>query len=111
MSRGSNTLNATSSFGWMMGGLGGMMGGYQGMMGSLGFPFGFMQSFMLVGLVSGIIIMIGAVMLDALFYSSTLFLSYSLSFSQQHHTVSPYITAPCITVYRVYHTKRKNRAI
>jgi hypothetical protein len=54
-----------SSFGWMMSGLGGMMGGYQGMMGSLGFPFGFMQSFMFVGLVSGIIIMIGAVMLNA----------------------------------------------
>jgi hypothetical protein len=47
------------------GGIGGMMGGYQGMMGSFGIPFGFMSSLMLVGLIAGIIVVVGAVMLDA----------------------------------------------
>jgi len=51
------------SFG-MMGGFGGMMGGYQGMMGSFGVPFGFMVGLSLIGLVSGILVIIGAVMLD-----------------------------------------------
>ena len=54
-----------TGYGWMMRGFGGMMGGYQGMMGSLGVPFGFMQGLMLVGLTSGIIVIVGAVMLDA----------------------------------------------
>ena len=54
-------------YGWgfgMMAGFGGMMGGYQGMMGSFGVPFGFMGSLMLVGLVSGILVIICAVMLN-----------------------------------------------
>ena len=51
--------------GWGPGGImGGMMGGYQGMMGSFGFPFGFMSSLMLVELVAGILVIIGAVMLN-----------------------------------------------
>ena len=49
----------------MMGGFQGMMGGFQGMMGSLGIPFGFMSGFFLIGLVSGVIITIGSVMLNA----------------------------------------------
>ncbi len=52
--------------GWYgFGFMGGMMGGYQGMMGSFGVPFGFMGSLMLVGLVSGIIVILGAAMLNA----------------------------------------------
>ena len=51
--------------GGMMGGFGGMMGGFQGMMGSFGIPFGFMSGFFLIGLVSGVIITISAVMLNA----------------------------------------------
>ena len=54
-----------TGYSWMMGRFGGMMGGYQGMMGSLGVPFGFMQGLMLVGLVSGVIVIVGAVMVDA----------------------------------------------
>jgi hypothetical protein len=53
-----------SSFGGMMGGFTGMMGGYQGMMGSLGAPFGFMGSLSLIGLVTGIIVIISASMLN-----------------------------------------------
>jgi len=51
--------------GGMMGGSGGMMGGYAGMMGSIGIPFGFMASLSLVGLVSGILVIVGAVMLNS----------------------------------------------
>lgn len=50
--------------GGMMGGFGGMMGGYQGMMGSLGAPFGFMGGLSLIGLVSGFLVIIGAIMLN-----------------------------------------------
>jgi len=44
----------------------GMMGGYMGMgmMGSIGTPFGFMSGLSLVGVVSGILVIIGAVMLS-----------------------------------------------
>ena len=42
----------------------GMMGGYHGMMGSFGFPLGFMSGFSLVGLVSGIIVVIAALMIN-----------------------------------------------
>jgi hypothetical protein len=52
------------SVGGMMGGLGGMMGGYYGMMGSLGVPFSFMSGFSLIGLISGILVIIGAIMLN-----------------------------------------------
>ena len=50
-----------ADFGWMWG----MMGGYQGMMGSLGFPFGSFMGLMLVALVCGIIVIIGALMLNS----------------------------------------------
>src|SRR3990170_4648503 len=51
--------------GGMMGGFGGMMGGYQGMMGNWGVPFGFMGGLSLIGLVAGILVIIGALMLNA----------------------------------------------
>ena len=50
--------------GGMMGGFSGMMGGFQGMMGSLGIPFGFISGLFLIGLVSGVLVMIGALMLN-----------------------------------------------
>lgn len=50
-----------ADFGWMWG----IMGGYQGMMGSMGFPFGSFMGLMLVALVCGILVIIGAVMLNA----------------------------------------------
>ena len=56
-------LFMTGGYGYGM--MGGMMGGYQGMMGSFGLPFGFMSGLMLVGLVSGIIVILSAVMLNA----------------------------------------------
>ena len=48
----------------MFGGLsmGGMMGGFQGMMGSLGIPFVFLSGFFLIGLVSGVMIIIGVML-------------------------------------------------
>ena len=58
-------LGMMGGYGGMMGGYGGMMGGLQGMMGSFGFPFGLMMGFPLIGLVSGILVIVGAVMLDA----------------------------------------------
>ena len=42
----------------------GMMDGYWGMMGNFGFPFGFMMNFSLIGLVSGVLLIISAVMLN-----------------------------------------------
>ncbi len=52
-----------SNFWGMMGG--GMMGGWGGMMGGYGFPFGFMGWFSIVSSVSGILVVIGAIMLNA----------------------------------------------
>ena len=43
---------------------GSMMDGWHGMMGSFGLPYGYMAGFSLVGLVSGIIVAVGAVMLN-----------------------------------------------
>jgi len=43
----------------------GMMGGYMGMMGSIGGLSGFMSGLSLVGLVSGILVIIGALILNA----------------------------------------------
>ena len=54
-----------SNFWGMMGGYGGMMGGWGGMMGGYGFPFGFMGGFSLVAMVSGIIVIVGALMLKS----------------------------------------------
>ena len=47
----------------MMGGFRGMIGGYRDMMNGLGFPYGFLGSLMLVSLVSGVLVIIGAVMI------------------------------------------------
>jgi len=49
----------------MMGGFGGMMGGYRTMMGGFGVPFGFMGGLSFIGLLSGIFVIIGALMLNA----------------------------------------------
>jgi len=43
----------------------GFMGGYHSMMGSVGFPLGYMLGFSLVGLVSGIVVVVGALMLNS----------------------------------------------
>jgi hypothetical protein len=48
----------------MMSGFGGMMGSYRGMMDGLGFPYGLMSGLMFVSLVSGVLVIIGAVMID-----------------------------------------------
>ncbi|MCL4436373.1 MAG: DUF6114 domain-containing protein [Thaumarchaeota archaeon] len=58
-------MSGSQGFGGMMGGgYGGMMGGYGGMMGGFGVPFGFMSGLSLLGLVSGILVIIGALMLN-----------------------------------------------
>ena len=57
------SMFGSTGFG-MMGGYRGMMDGYWGMMGRFGTPFGFMMVFSLIGLVSGVLVIIGAVMLD-----------------------------------------------
>lgn len=49
----------------MMNGFGGMMGSYSHMMGDVGSPFGWMSILMVIGLVSGVIVLIGAIMLNA----------------------------------------------
>lgn len=58
-------MNGEYGFGGMMGGFGGMMGGYSGMMGSMGFPFGFMGGLSLIGLLAGLLVIVGALMLNA----------------------------------------------
>ena len=50
--------------GGMMGGFSGMMGGYHEMMGRLGIPYSFMGNLSLIGLMSGILVIIGAVMVN-----------------------------------------------
>ncbi|NWG09883.1 MAG: hypothetical protein HXX80_06240 [Nitrososphaerales archaeon] len=52
-------------FGGMMGGFGGMMGGWHDMMGSFGVPIGFMIGLSLTGLVASILVIVGAIMLNA----------------------------------------------
>ncbi len=62
----------TSNFGGMMGGMmngmmdefESMMGGYQGMMGNFNVPVGSMTILSLLGLLSGIAVVIGAIMLN-----------------------------------------------
>jgi hypothetical protein len=49
----------------MMGSLGGMMHGYTDMMGGFGVPFGFMGVLSLAGTVSGLIVIVGAVIIGA----------------------------------------------
>lgn len=53
-----------TSFGVNFGVMGSMMSGFTGMMGSFGFPFGLMTGFMLVGLISGILVLVSALMLS-----------------------------------------------
>ena len=53
-----------SDFGGMMDEFGSMMGGYQGMMGNFSVPLGFMTGLSLLGLLSGIVVIIGAIMLN-----------------------------------------------
>ncbi len=48
----------------MMDGFGGMMGGYRNMMNGLGFSYSLMSGLMLVSLVSGVLVIIGAVMIN-----------------------------------------------
>jgi hypothetical protein len=48
----------------MMSGFGGMMGGYRGMMDDVGFPYAMLDGLMLVSLMSGILVIVGAVMID-----------------------------------------------
>jgi len=48
----------------MMDGFGGMMGDYGHMMDGLGFPYGIMSGLMLVSLVSGVLVIVGAVMIN-----------------------------------------------
>ena len=43
----------------------GFMGGYHSMMGSVGFPLGYMAGLSLIGLVSGVIVVVGALMLNS----------------------------------------------
>ncbi len=50
-------------FGGMMGGMGSMMGGYRGMMGSASFGSGFFPVLVVFGLVSGVVVLVGAFML------------------------------------------------
>lgn len=52
-------------FGDMMNGVGHMMGGYQDMMDSFGFPSGFMTGLPLLGVISGIVVITSAIMLNA----------------------------------------------
>jgi len=48
----------------MMDGFGGMMGDYGHMMDGLGFPYGIVSGLMLVSLVSGVLVIVGAVMIN-----------------------------------------------
>jgi hypothetical protein len=43
----------------------GFMGGYQSMMGSFGFPLGYMVGLSLVGLISGVLVIVCALMLNS----------------------------------------------
>lgn len=49
----------------MMGGLEGMMNGYHNMMASFGMAFSFMSGLSFLGLLSGIVVIVGALMLNA----------------------------------------------
>lgn len=49
----------------MMDGFGGMMDGYESMMHGFGVPLGFMSGLSIIGLIAGIVVIIGAMMLNA----------------------------------------------
>jgi len=69
------------NFGDMMNGFGHMMGGYHDMMDSFGFSQGFMTGLPLVGLVSGIVVIVGAIMLSAQPMAHTAWGTLILAFS------------------------------
>ncbi len=50
--------------GGMMSGLGGMMSGFESIMHGFGVPYGFMSGLSILGLISGIIVIIGAIMFN-----------------------------------------------
>jgi len=50
---------------WFVYGYSGMMGGFWGMMGGIGIPFGFMAGLSFIGLLSGLFVIVGALMLSA----------------------------------------------
>jgi len=54
-----------NGYGGMMGGFSGMMTGYQNMMSGLGVHSSYMTGFSIIGLIAGILVMIGAIMLNA----------------------------------------------
>lgn len=54
-----------NGYGGMMGGFSGMMSGYQNMMSGLGMHSGYMTGFSIIGLIAGILVLIGAIMLNA----------------------------------------------
>jgi len=58
-------MSGRPGMGGMMGGFGGMMDGYEHMMGNFGVSSGFMVGLALIGLISGILVIIGALMLNA----------------------------------------------
>ncbi len=49
----------------IMGGFSGMMNGFQNMMTGFGVPFGDITGFSIIGLISGILVLVGAIMLSA----------------------------------------------
>ena len=49
----------------MMDGFGGMMDGYESMMHGFGVPLSFMSGLSIIGLIAGILVIIGAIMLNA----------------------------------------------
>ena len=62
---GGMSLMMLTYYGGDFGFMWGIMGGYMDMMGSLGFPFGSFLGLMLVGIVCGVIVTIGALMLSS----------------------------------------------
>jgi hypothetical protein len=53
-----------NGYGGMMGGFNGMMNGYQNMMSGLGVHSSYMTGFSIIGLTAGILVLIGAIMLN-----------------------------------------------
>lgn len=54
-------IAGNTSFGWF----GGMMGNWHGIMGTFGLPYSYLIAFSIIGLISGIIVTIGAFMLNS----------------------------------------------
>ncbi len=70
-----------SGYNSMMNGYNGMMNGYSGMMSGLGFHSSFMQGFALLGFLSGIMVILGAVMFNTLPLESIMWGAIVLVFS------------------------------